>query len=232
MDRVLRTAEPLELSTEPLQEPVASCDTAVSCLTRLCVRSDVAARIETARRSVDLAGETLPLSRLVKLALEFGLRAERVELDWQGLKDAVFAHPLLIVRRNTNVVVITGSGRSGAEEVSVWDPHHDGVVFFVSRDDFERTWSGHTLLITPKDAGTNIFDSSPKSQTPPTRSRRSLSLSLGVAATALVASLGMVLFLLTQPSAHQVADPNTPKQVDSGPANKADDASPIGAPTP
>ena len=59
-------AEPIELSTEPLQEPVASCDTAISCLARLSAQNGGGARIEAARRSIDLASETLTLSRLVK----------------------------------------------------------------------------------------------------------------------------------------------------------------------
>jgi len=199
--------EPIEFTTEPLQEPFASRDAAVSCLARLSVRNDGAMRSEAARANIDLAGETLPLSGLVTLAAEFGLKAERVRLDWQGLKTAVSVRSVLIVRNNSEVVVVTGGGRSGAEEVSVWDPHHDGVVFFVSREDFERTWSGHALLIASKDAGANIFDISPtpsgrsKQQRAPRKPQVSLGLSLGVAATALVTSLGMVLFLLTPPDA-------------------------------
>src|SRR6516165_3615849 len=208
-------AEPIELSTEPLREPAASCDTAISCLARLSAQNGGAARIEAARGSIDLANETVSLSRLVKFAAEYGLQAQWIQLDWQGLKTTASAQPLLVVRNDADVVVVTGGGRSGAEEVSVWDPHHDGVVFFVSREDFERTWSGHTLLITPKDAGANVFDilstspGTPTRQRPPRQSRVILGLSLGVAATALVASLGMVLFLLTSPDADHAADPGT-----------------------
>ena len=202
-------AEPIEFTTEPLQEPFASCDAAISCLVRLSVRNGGAARTESARASVNVAGETLPRSHLVTLAADFGLCAGWIRLDWEGLMTAVSARPELIVRNNTEVVVVTGGGRSGAEEVSVWDPHHDGVVFFVSREDFERTWSGHALLITPKDADANVFDISPtppgtsKRQRPPRESWVTLGLSLGVAATAVVASLGMVLFLLTPPNTGQ-----------------------------
>src|SRR5271165_6218656 len=238
-------AMPIELSTEPLQEPVASCDTAISCLARLSVQYGGAERIEAARRGTDLAGETLPLSRLVKLAAELGLQAEWIQLDWQGLKTAVFAHPLLIVRKNADVVVVTGGGRSGAEEVSVWDPHHDGVVFFVAREDFERAWSGHALIITPEDAEAKVVklrpghettpdtagaDSPthpdvPKQKTPPSpvrtaraskssrdagRLRRSLGLPLGVAATAIVATGGIALFLLTAPDAGRITSPRAP----------------------
>src|SRR5271167_441419 len=243
-------AELIELSTEPLQEPVASCDTAISCLGRLSAQNGGAARIEAARGSIDLASETLSLSRLVRLAAEFGLQPRWVQLDWQGLKTAASAQPLLVVRNDSDVVVVTGGGRSGAEEVSVWDPHHDGVVFFVAREDFERAWSGHALIITPEDAEAKVVklrpgretapdtggDTSPtppnmpKQKTPrsPMRtasgpqsnrhsgtSRRSLGLPLGLAATALVATAGIALFLLTYPGSDYAPGPSTPAWVDS-----------------
>jgi len=217
----LRTAEPIEFTTELLQEPLASRDAAISCLVRLSAQNGGAARTEAGRNSIDPGSETLPLSRLVTLAAEFGLQAEWIRLDWQGLKTAVADHPVLIVHSNTEVVVITAGGRSGAEEVSVWDPKHDGVVFFVWREDVERTWSGHALLITAKDAGANIFDASPAppdmpiQQTPPRISPRSLYLPLGVAATVIVAIGGIVLFLLTPPGADQTAGPGATTRLDS-----------------
>jgi hypothetical protein len=160
-------AEPIELSTEPLQEPVVSCDTAIACLARLSTQNGGAARIEGARGNIDLAGDTLTLSRLVKLAAEFGLHAQWIKLDWQGLKATAAAQPLLVVRNDGDVVVVTGGGRSGAEEVSVWDPHHDGVVFFVSREDFERACSRHALTITPVQAEANAFELQPGRDTTP-----------------------------------------------------------------
>jgi hypothetical protein len=145
VNRILRMAELIDPSTEPLQEPVVSCDLAISCLTRLSMQNGGVARMEATRNA--LAGQALPLSRLVALISEFGIHAECIRLDWQGLKTAVLTHPLLIVRNNFEVVVVTANGRPEAEEVSVWDPHHDGVVFFVSREDFERAWSGHALIM-------------------------------------------------------------------------------------
>ena len=160
-------AEPIELSTEPLHEPVASCDTAIACLARLSAQNGGAARNEIARGNIDLDGDTLTLSRLVRLAAEFGLHAQWMELDWQGLKTTATAQPLLVVRNDGDVVVVTGGGRSGAEEVSVWDPHHDGVVFFVSREDFERAWAGHALMITPAHAEANVVKLRPGRETTP-----------------------------------------------------------------
>ena len=119
--------------------------------------------------------------------------------------------------------------KSGADEVSVWDPDHDGVVFFVSRDDFERTWSGHALLINWG------FGTPPRPQTPPRRSRHPRGLPLGVAAVALVASLGMVLFLLTAPNADQATGPGAPEQAASAGVHNIygpNDSAPPGAENP
>ena len=231
----MRTAEPIELSTNPLQEPVASRDTAISCLVRLAAQNRGVEQIEAARRSIELVTEPLSLSTLVKLAPGFRLQAERVRLDWQELKQAVSAHPVLVVRDSADAVLVTGGGRSGAEEVSVWDPDHDGVVFFVLRDDFERNWSGHALLITPGEAGAKLFDPSPQPRTPPRRPTHWLGLSLGIAAAALVVSGGMVLFLLTAPNADQGAAPVSPEPAASARAQNSAKpvvTAPLGAATP
>ena len=145
------------------------------------------------------------------------------------------AHPVLVVRDSADAVMVTGGGRSGAEEVSVWDPDHDGVVFFVSRDDFERNWSGHALLITPGEAGAKLFDPSPQPRTPPRRPTHWLGLSLGIAAAALVVSGGMVLFLLTAPNADQGAAPVSPEPAASARAQNSAKpvvTAPLGAATP
>jgi Peptidase C39 family len=240
-------AEPIEVSTKPLQELVASCRTAISCLVRLSAQNGADAQIETALKKNDRLGETIPLSRLVDLAGELGLQAKWIQVDWQGLKTAVRAHPLLIVRKNADVVVVTGGGRSGTEEVSVWDPHHDGVVFFVAREEFERAWNGHALIITPEDA--DVFQSPTSRKTAPTNdgktspaspdilgqrirpdpprtarvsrlshpketARRSLGLTIGLAATTIVAAAGIVLFLLTSPGADRIADSSAPATVE------------------
>jgi ABC-type bacteriocin/lantibiotic exporter with double-glycine peptidase domain len=142
---------PIELSTDLLQEPVASCDTVMACLRRL-NSEDGAASVEAHQISLDTEGETMPLSRVVALAAAFGFRAERSELDWAGLKATGFTTPILVLRKDNDAVIVTGGGRAGAEEVSVWDPHHDGVVFFVPREDFERHWNGHALILTRAEA--------------------------------------------------------------------------------
>jgi hypothetical protein len=143
---------PIDFRTESLREPVASRGTAIPCLVRLGAQNGVNLQIESVRRRADLDGDTITVSRLIKLADECGLPLKWVRLDWQGLKTMGLSQ-LLIFQENTSCVVLTGGARAGAEEVSVWDPDHDGVIFFMGREDFERAWNGHALMITPKEPG-------------------------------------------------------------------------------
>jgi hypothetical protein len=141
---------PIDFRTESLREPLASRDTAISCLVRLGAQNGVNLQIETVRDRASTDGDTITVSRLIKLADECGLQLEWVRLDWQGLDTTGFSQ-LLIFRENTNCVVLTGGARAGVEKVSIWDPHHDGVIFYMGREEFERAWNGHALMITPKE---------------------------------------------------------------------------------
>ncbi|MBV8131412.1 MAG: hypothetical protein JO282_02715 [Alphaproteobacteria bacterium] len=95
-------------------------------------------------------GETLSISRLIELAGDLGLKAEHARLDWQRLQALGFGRPILALLKSTNVIILTGGGRGGAPEVAVWDPLDPyRETLFVPRADFERAWTGHTLIITP-----------------------------------------------------------------------------------
>jgi Peptidase C39 family len=146
-------AVPIELSTESLQEPVASRETAISCLVRLGVENGIDIEIDTVRRRTASDGNGLTVSRLIELADEFGLQAKWSRLDWHGLKTTGFSRALLVFWTNSDAVLLTGGGRGGGEEVSIWDPHHDGVIFYVPREEFERSWNSHALIMTPKELG-------------------------------------------------------------------------------
>ena len=143
---------PIDFRTESLREPVASRDSAISCLVRLGAQNGVNLQIETVRERASTDGDTITVSRLIKLADECGLQLEWVRLDWQGLNTTGFSE-LLIFRENTNCVVLTGGAPAGVEKVSIWDPDHDGVIFYMGREEFERAWNGHTLMILPKEPG-------------------------------------------------------------------------------
>jgi len=149
MNCVLRMAMSVDLSTQQLNEPVVSCDTALSCLIRLRVCNGDDPEIEAVRRLAILDGNTLPASRLIELVGKFGLQAECMRLDWDGLTKAELSYPILVFLKNTNVVVVTGAEGAATEEVSVWDPlYSNGEVLTVRREDFERAWNGDALAIT------------------------------------------------------------------------------------
>jgi hypothetical protein len=142
------TAVTGDLLTEAIQEPLASCDAAFSCLLKLGGRS-VGSEVEAVRCRNVVNGETLPISRLIELAADLGLKAEHAGLDWQRLQSLGFNHPLLVVLKNTNVILLTGGGREGVSEVAVWDPGNPyGEILFLPREDFERASTGHALIIT------------------------------------------------------------------------------------
>ena len=137
-----------DLLTEPSQEPLASCDAAFSCLLQLGGQSG-GGEIGAVHCRHVVNGETLSISRLIELAGDLGLKAEHARLDWQRLQALGFGHPLLALLKNTNVIVLTGGGRGGVSEVAVWDPLNPfAEILFVPREDLERAWTGHTLIIT------------------------------------------------------------------------------------
>jgi ATP-binding cassette, subfamily B, bacterial HlyB/CyaB len=129
---------------------IASAETALACLFRLGARNGSYSEIGVVRRRNLIEGETLPVSRLLELAGDFGLRAERARFDWDGLRTTPFSHPILLLLDNTNVVILMGVRREGPEEVAVCDPlFRDGEPFFLPRRDLEQAWRGEALVITP-----------------------------------------------------------------------------------
>ena len=139
-----------DFPTEASQEPYASCDAAFSCLLQLGVQSGADLGFGGGDCGNVVDGDTLSLSRLIELARELGFEAEHARLDWRDLQKVGFSRPILVVLKNTNVIVVTGGGRNGASEVAVWDPaDRYGKILFVPSEDFERASTGHAVIITP-----------------------------------------------------------------------------------
>jgi hypothetical protein len=136
------------------REPVASRDTAIACFVQLGVLNGLDPSVAAARRGDVADNDSLPVSGLIGLAGEFKCQTEHTRTDWQGLQTIGFANPILVLLKNTNVVILTGGGRDGAEEVAVWDPlHRDSERLFVPRQEFERAWSGDVLKVTLQPSG-------------------------------------------------------------------------------
>jgi ATP-binding cassette, subfamily B, bacterial HlyB/CyaB len=133
---------------------VVCCETALACLFRLGAQNGVYAEVGAVRRRNLIDGDTLPVSRLIELAGEFGLRAEHAQFNWHGLRTTAFSHPILLLLENKNVVVLMGMRPDGPEEAAVSDPlFRDGEPFFLGRADLERAWQGDALVITPLPPG-------------------------------------------------------------------------------
>jgi len=146
---------PLEPSTELSQEPAGSRETVISCLVRIGAQLGIDINVEAIRRGTAGEGDRVIVSDVIKLADECGFHAEWSQLDWHELKTTDLSRPLLIFRKNSDAVIVTGDGRAGAEEVSIWDPRHDGVIFYVPREEIKHTWNGHALIITSKGPAKN-----------------------------------------------------------------------------
>jgi ATP-binding cassette subfamily B protein len=127
-----------------------SVDTGLACLFRLGVQNGVYAEVGAVKRRNLIEGERVAVARLIALAGEFGLSAHRAHFDWQGLTTTAFGHPILLLFDNGNVVTLMGVRRGGTEEVAVSDPlYRGGEVFFLSRADLERAWSGPVVVLEP-----------------------------------------------------------------------------------
>src|SRR6516225_1911935 len=90
---------------------VVSSETALACLFRLGAQNGVYAEVGAVRRRNLIDGDTIAVARLVELAAEFGLRAERAHFDWDSLRTTPFSHPILLPLANQNVVVLMGMRR-------------------------------------------------------------------------------------------------------------------------
>jgi hypothetical protein len=212
----------IDASTTAPREPVASRDTALACLMQLGLQNGLDPAVATRPRDVP-DGDSLSISGLVELAAEFGYRAEDTRVDWEGLQTIGFADPILVLLKNTNVVILTGGGRDGAEEVAVWDPlHRDSEVLFVTRQEFQRAWSGDALRLTRPPSSTpapppNLRSVTAKEvpdtgrqQPSPSGQRSSPLMRICLVAVAIAATVGVGWFLFDRTAAEHFGPTSTP----------------------
>ena len=235
---------------------MASRDTALACLAHLGVHNGLDPTSAATHRGDLPDPDTLSLSRLIEIAGDFELQAQHARVDWPGLQAIGFVDPILVLLKNTNVVVLTGAGHDGAE-LSIWDPlHRDSELLFVPRQEFERAWSGNVLKVTPRSSSAvlsipNVGHTSPK-ETPDAPkeqvsrgARRPLPLArFGLIAVGMVVAVAGGSFLFGVPIAEnfisnagsagkasdKVAKAASPKLV--SPAPQAVDQGVISAPSP
>src|SRR5690242_580461 len=99
----------IDASAPASREPVASRDTALACFVQLAVQNGLDPTTAAAIQPPDVRdSDSLPISGVIELARELGYLAEHARTDWQSLQSIGFANPILVLLRNTNVVILTG----------------------------------------------------------------------------------------------------------------------------
>jgi ATP-binding cassette, subfamily B, bacterial HlyB/CyaB len=133
-----------------VREPTITADTALSCLFKLGAQNGVYTEVGPVRRRYLVDSDTLQRSQLIDIAREFGLTAKAAQLDWKALHSQTFIHPLLLILKNGNVAILMGVRRDGPEEVAISDPlFRDGIVFFLPREELQRSWEGEAVIVAP-----------------------------------------------------------------------------------
>ena len=135
---------------EIFKVPGVSSKTALSCLERICGSDGVGAP----NTAIDVDGNAedrvLPIESLIALARKSGFQLRPATFDWRALLAASTTKTVLVVLRNTNVVLILGSGRDN-EEVVASDPfYRNGEPFFLPRLHLDHAWGGQVLVLKPK----------------------------------------------------------------------------------
>jgi hypothetical protein len=140
----------IDPAMEAVQQAAVCRETAISCLELLSAQIGVYINAEEVRSRQQLRGATLPVSELIEVANDFGLKAEFVHRDWAWLQRTVATQPILLLLNNGNTVVAVRAGRSGAEEIVVSDPlYRGGAQIFLPRASLEPVWHGDAMPVTP-----------------------------------------------------------------------------------
>jgi uncharacterized membrane protein len=104
-----RSARQSKAISVPGKAQQVNCATALACFFQRGVQNGAHAEIGGVRRRNLLYGNTLPISRLIDVAGEFGPRAERAQFDWKALRSTPFSHPPLLRRADLLPVLLTYS---------------------------------------------------------------------------------------------------------------------------
>lgn len=140
----------LPRETEPVAAIRVEVQTALQCLEFVAARHGVDLSVEQLMHAHAVDGAALPVSDILRMARQAGLRAKTARIDWQVLVNLGEAFPAMVQLANGNWVVVAGAGGgSDAPCVSVIDPLADrrDEPLLVNEDRFCTNWNGDVLLI-------------------------------------------------------------------------------------
>lgn len=123
--------------------------TALHCLEFVAARRGVDLSVEQLKHAHAVDGAALPVSVVVRMAKQAGLRASAAKIDWRALLDLGEAFPAMVQLANGNWVVVAGATGGNDRRVSVIDPLADrrDEPLLVNEEQFCANWHGDVLLI-------------------------------------------------------------------------------------
>ncbi|WP_445492977.1 peptidase domain-containing ABC transporter [Rhodopseudomonas sp. RCAM05734] len=148
--------QPPPQETEPVAARRVEVQTALQCLEFVAARHGVDLSVEQLMHAHAVDGAALPVSDVVRMARQAGLRAKIAKIDWQALVNLGEAFPAMVQLANGNWVVVAGAGGgSDAPCVNVIDPLADrrNEPLLVNEDRFCTNWNGDVLLIKQDQKG-------------------------------------------------------------------------------
>lgn len=137
-------------AAEPVVDEPVQVQTALHCLEFVAARHGVDLSVEQLKHAHAVDSTALPVTAVLRMAKEAGLRAKTARIDWQALQDLGEAFPAMVQLGNGNWVVVAGvSGEAEDRRVSVIDPLADrrDEVLLVNEEQFCANWNGDVLLI-------------------------------------------------------------------------------------
>lgn len=139
-----------EIAVEPADDERDQVQTALYCLEYVAARHGVDLSVEQLKHAHAVDGTALPVTALLRMAKDAGLRAKTAEIDWQALQELGEAFPAMVQLANGNWVVAAGlSGEIEDRRVIVIDPLADrrDEVLLVNEEQFCANWNGDVLLV-------------------------------------------------------------------------------------
>ena len=92
--------------------------------------------------------ETISIAQFRDLALKRGLEIKQVRLDWQMLKNAISANPILLLLENKNLIVALQPDANSTDQIVTYDPLYlNGTEFFLPRQVLETSWDGNAIVV-------------------------------------------------------------------------------------
>ncbi|WP_022722515.1 peptidase domain-containing ABC transporter [Rhodopseudomonas sp. B29] len=123
--------------------------TALHCLAYVAARRGVELSVEQLKHAHAIGNDPLPVSAVLRMAKQAGLKASAAKIDWQALLNLEEAFPAIAHLANGNWVVVAGTSGEEDKRVCVIDPlaERRDEPLLVNEELFCANWQGDVLLI-------------------------------------------------------------------------------------